>query len=83
MITSSQAYEIAKASVGPYAKIVSGYETETHFIFLRKHTMGKLLTDNASFWIEKETGDMKIVSAVPSTKSFEALLQGRPLALAE
>lgn len=81
MITSKGAYEIAKNAVGPYGKITCGYETETHFVFLRKHTMGKLLTDNASFWIDKNSGALKILSAIPSTKEFETITQGKPLAL--
>ena len=97
MITSKEAYEIAKNAVGPYGKITCGYETETpvgpygkitcgyetetHFVFLRKHTMGKLLTDNASFWIDKNSGALKILSAIPSTKEFETITQGKPLVL--
>jgi len=83
MITAKEAYEIAKGWMGPFAVIVSGYESETHFIFLRKHNMGKLLTDNASFWIDKSTGALKIVSAVPSTKGFDLLQQEKALNLAE
>ena len=76
MITSKEAYEIAKNAVGPYGKITCGYETETHFVFLRKHTMG-----NASFWIDKNSGALKILSAIPSTKEFETITQGKPLVL--
>jgi hypothetical protein len=83
MITAKEAYEIAKEWMGPFAKIVSGYESETHFIFLRKHNMGKLLTDNASFWIDKNSGALKIVSAVPSTKEFDLLKQEKVLNIAE
>lgn len=83
MITSRDAYGIATEWMGPFARIVSGYENETHFVFLRKHTMGKLLTDNASFWIDKNTGALKIVSAIPSTKEFERITAGTPLDLSE
>lgn len=82
MITAKEAYEIAKEWMGPFAKIVSGYESDTHFIFLRKHNMGKLLTDNASFWIDKSTGALKIVSAVPSTREFDLLKQEKTLDIA-
>lgn len=82
MITAKEAYEIAKEWMGPFAKIVSGYESDTHFIFLRKHNMGKLLTDNASFWIDKSTGALKIVSAVPSTREFDLLKQEKALDIA-
>ena len=83
MITAKQAYAIAKEWMGPFAEIVSGYETETHFVFFRKHNRGKLLTDQASFWIDKETGALKIISAIPATKSFELLQQGKQLNLSE
>lgn len=83
MITAKEAYTIAMEWMGPFAKIVSGYESDTHFIFLRKHNMGKLLTDNASFWIDKSNGALKIVSAVPSTKEFELLKQEKALNIAE
>ena len=82
MITAKEAYEIAKEWMGPFAKIVSGYESDTHFIFLRKHNMGKLLTYNASFWIDKSTGALKIVSAVPSTREFDLLKQEKALDIA-
>ena len=82
MITAKEAYEIAKEWMGPFAKIVSGYESDTHFIFLRKHNMGKLLTDNASFWIDKSTGALKIVSAGPSTREFDLLKQEKALDIA-
>ncbi|MBQ8491612.1 MAG: hypothetical protein IJ536_03645, partial [Acidaminococcaceae bacterium] len=74
-------YEIAKNAVRPYGKITCGNETETHFVFLLKHTMRKLMTDNASFWIDKNSGALKILSAIPSTKEFETIIQGKPLAL--
>ena len=40
MITAKQAYEIAKEWMGPFALVSSGYETDTHFIFLRSITGG-------------------------------------------
>ena len=83
MITAKQAYAIAKEWMGPFAEIISGYETETHFVFLRKHNRGKLLTDQASFWIDKTDGALKIVSAIPKTKEFDTMQQGRQLNLAE
>ena len=52
MITAKQAYEIAKEWMGPFALVSAGYETESHFIFLREHNRGKLWTDHASFWID-------------------------------
>ena len=42
MSTAKQAYEIAKEWMGPLALVSSGYETDTHFIFLLEHNRGKL-----------------------------------------
>ena len=83
MITAKQAYTIAKEWMGPFALVSSGYEIDTHFIFLREHNRGKLWTDHASFWIDKTNGDLKIVSAIPKTKEFYMMQQGRQLNLAE
>ena len=83
MITAQEAYAIAKDWMGPFAEIIVGYETETHFVFLSKHNRGKLLTDQASFWIDKTNGALKILSAIPATKSFELLQKGKQLNLAE
>ena len=83
MITVKEAYRIAREQMGPFAKIVSGYENETHFVFLRKHTMGKLLTDNAAFCIDKKDGALKIVSAVPASKEFALLTEGKQLVLTD
>ena len=83
MITAKQAYAIAKEWMGPFAEIIACYEIETHFVFLRKHNRGKLLTDQASFWIDKTDGALKIVSAIPKTKEFDRMQQGRQLNLAE
>lgn len=83
MITAKQAYEIAKEWMGPFALVSAGYETESHFIFLREHNRGKLWTDHASFWIVKTNGALKIVSAIPATKEYEQMQQGTQLNLAE
>ena len=97
MITAKQAYEIAKEWMGPFALVSAGYEIDTHFIFLREHNYeidthfiflrehnrGKLWTDHASFWIDKTNGALKIVSAIPATKEFDLMQQGKPLNLAE
>ena len=83
MITAKQAYAIAKEWMGPFAEIIACYEIETHFVFLRKHNRGKLLTDQASFWIDKENGALKIISVLPATKAYELLQNGRQLNLAE
>jgi hypothetical protein len=83
MITAKQAYAIAKEWMGPCALVSSGYEIDTHFIFLREHNRGKLWTDHASFWIDKSNGELKIVSAIPKTKEFDMMQQGKQLNLAE
>ena len=83
MITAKQAYAIAKEWMGPFAEIIACYEIETHFVFLRKHNRGKLWTDHASFWIDKTDGALKIVSAIPKTKEFDMMQQGKQLNLAE
>lgn len=83
MITAKQAYAIAKEWMGPFAQIVSGYETENHFVFLRKHNMGKMWTDHASFWIDKTSGALKIGSAISATKEFDIMNEGKPLTLSE
>ena len=69
MITAKQAYEIAKEWMGPFALVSAGYETESHFIFLREHNRGKLWTDHASF--------------IPATKEYDLMQQGTQLNLAE
>ena len=83
MITAKQAYVIAKEWMGPFALVSSGYEIDTHFIFLREHNRGKLWTDHASFWIDKTNGELKIVSAIPKTKEFDLMQQGKQLNLAD
>ena len=83
MITAKQAYEIAKEWMGPFALVSAGYETESHFIFLREHNRGKLWTDHASFWIDKTNVALKIVSAIPATKEYDLMQQGTQLNLAE
>ena len=83
MITAKQAYEIAKEWMGPFALVIAGYETESHFIFLREHNRGKLWTDHASFWIDKTNGALKIVSAIPATKEYDQMQQGTQLNLEE
>ena len=80
MITAKQAYEIAKEWMGPFALVSAGYEIDTHYIFLREHNRGKLWMDHASFWID---GALKIVSAIPSTKEFDLMQQGKQLNLEE
>ena len=83
MITAKQAYEIAKEWMGHFALVSAGYETESHFIFLREHNRGKLWTDHASFWIDKTNGALKIVSAIPATKEYDQMQQGTQLNLEE
>ena len=68
---------------GPFALVSAGYETKSHFIFLREHNRGKLWTDHASFWIDKTNGALKIVSAIPATKEYDQMQQGTQLNLEE
>ena len=83
MITAKQAYAIAKEWMGPFALVSAGYEIDTHYVFLREHNRGKLWTDHASFWIDKENGALKIISALPATKAYELLQNGKQLNLTE
>ena len=52
MITAKQAYEIAKEWMGPFALVSAGYETESHFIFLREHNRKAL--DRSCFLLDRQ-----------------------------